>query len=194
MQYADSGDLVNVVIFIALVVISLVVRAIKLAGDKVRQTRRNPELGDAPWPAPADTEWEEWNPEAEIADDVPYRAPAAEYNRPPVAAAEGKKTVYQRQMEESESRRRAAAVDFYPSSPPPVPPTDASSECNVPNWDVVRSMEEAMARTFPKARRMARQAAFGEDRRIVLRVRDRKDLRRSVLLKEVLGQPRAFDL
>lgn len=53
---------------------------------------------------------------------------------------------------------------------------------------------ESLARAFPSAMRMVRATRVGARRPIVINATGQGNLRRAIILSEVLGQPRAFDV
>ena len=55
-------------------------------------------------------------------------------------------------------------------------------------------MDESLAAAFPAARRMVKALRPGVHRPIYLRVSGRKNLRKAVLMSEILGPPRSFDV
>ncbi len=193
IQLADFGDIVEVLFFVAIIAITLIVRAIKLAGEKAQRQnyeRQQRERSEDNWVFPSieDRGWEEWRPEGQDFQ-VEWQEPQPTPHAAPTKAEQ--ETVETAQPRYASKPTAAPAPAAFHQSQPQR--TDVP-ECNVPDREAIRAMEKAMAVAFPKVRRMARARPIGAERKIHLHVKSGRDLRRAILLKEVLGQPRAFDL
>lgn len=120
----------------------------------------------------------------------------------PVSATSGSRPV---SVERAEvvvpPQRRARARLMKRERPPPVSKrprirrTEIGSEVGQGVGETRDVAREALGGAFPSYAAMpAVLGTGGPKRRVVIRIRGRKDLRMGVVLSEVLGQPRAFDL
>ena len=191
-NYADMGDLVELLIFVAIIAVTLIIRAIKAAGEKSGGTpaRAKSNSQMETWFEPDMNQlnqWGEFQPERGSREEQPssfgsarpaaYQTRTGEPSRHPSEDAASKGTGGWEQYISSAERGKKQ-------------PDEAALAAKKGEYNTA----QAMAVAFPRGRQMARRAAMGTDRRIVLSIEGREQLRRGVLLKEVLGQPRAFEL
>lgn len=198
-----KGDFFEFLFFAIVIGITIVGRIIKAQAEKSGNSKEND-----PWAtstADADGGWEDWQPQAVAQPNI------SKYQQELMALERKKREQEQtRQPSPVEVVQESQSSDFYEGEttayefeqPAPTPYHASESgfaDSTSPGADIevdeeaLRQMREAMANAFPRARRMTRRAS-GKDRVIRITIRGRSDLRRAVLLNEVLGQPRAFDL
>ncbi len=196
MQFAQLGDILEVLFFVAIIVVTLVIRAIKGVGERSRPTASEKE-GDEVWawnPAEGETQLREWHPDGQdfelVQNPVQNSAPAA--SGPPDTHREPQQERPQmNQQNASTPKPQAEWSDSWEGTE-----IGAYDYNESPHQEATKAMEKAMAVAFPRAKRMLKDSSPGNasKRYIHLNVKGRKDLRRAVLFKEALGQPRAFDL
>ena len=210
-----GGDILEFLFFLIVIAITIVGRIIKAQAEKAKNSRNDP------WGSASDDDgWETWEPESTTADsDWSTQAPAtgnfSKYQQEMQEFDHKRKEAerLEQQIEvspplqmptptpmaqyevETESAYDLPELQSYE---PPVQPAfvSQSERDSVPvevDEEALAQMRQAMANAFPKARRMNRKAS-GKSRAIQITIKGRSDLRRAVLLNEVLGQPRAFDL
>ncbi len=203
MVLADIGDILEVVVFAAIIVVTLVVRALKAvaekaqsgAGSKTNHNKRAAVHTTAAQPI----QW--WEIDSEPPPPKPPpKPPKKQQSQSASSSSSSGKT--KTSSASTASLQSETFSETQSEVTPPAPWEDAwqSKEIGAYNYDkqphrqAREEMEQAMAVAFPKARKMLKEIQSGSSRHINISVKGRRNLRRAVLFKEALGQPRAFDL
>lgn len=188
--YADMGDLIEVLIFVAIVGISLIARAIKAANEKKGTTsfRKKAESKLNTWFEPDQNQHNQWqglqsgnqternSPYYEPEYTNPYQTQPEIYSQPYERTTTNNTGAWEQQI----STREENGV--------------SSREVGIAERKRRYNSAKAMATALPKGRQIARRATLGTNRKIILSINDRGELRRGMLMKEVLAEPRAFDV
>ncbi len=189
----NIGDII-VFVVVALVMIGKVIKGMVEQSSQRSDSRRS--SSPAEW-----TDWEDWQPVASPpSPPKPKTMPPA---RPPAMPAD------------------VAEVIRTLSEPPPAPPPEAalgtldqaptgvsgatqtesrerfgSSETFPASSELTPSqlVGGSLATAFPEATRKVPASKAGARRLVGLKIQGRKSLRQAVLMREILAQPRAFDI
>ncbi len=197
-----GGDFMELLFFLIIAAITIVGKIIQSQSKQNEQRNKRDGRGNAN----DDDKWENWQPEPgageewqSLFDPQPHPTPNS---NPSIPAPQTIK--YGRTSADATVKKQSSP---YQNSDWPNADSQTHKRTTPPNNDIqyamdnngdvdptaMREMQKAMALAIPNAKKLNRNAT-GKTRTIKLVVNGRKDLRRAVLLNEVLGQPRAFDL
>lgn len=212
-----GGDILELLFFVIVIAITVIGRIIKAQSEKAKSSR------DDSWgSASSDDGWETWEPESATTANNDWSTPAPTTGKISKYQQEMQEFEQKKQVEQQIEQPPTPPPPRMPTPKPMANyEVDTESAYDLPEplpyeepvqqaMDKIRTrkqpeepvkadeealvrMHEAMANAFPKARRMTRKAT-GKSGAIHISIHGRNDLRRAVLLNEVLGQPRAFDL
>lgn len=185
----------------------LIFKALRAFVDQQNTSR--PRSGDTDWQDDKEGDWEEWDSSTtQKQGPAPQPAPATI----PSARVASILAALERQQKKEPppvaATRPEPPTVVEPAAPAPQPLPSRKrtylSEDNLVETaaaevrQVAQStrdvIDESMAVAFPAAKAAVRQARTGTHRAIRVRAQGRSNLRRGILLSEILGPPRAFDL
>jgi hypothetical protein len=201
-----SKALENLLPFIIIGVIILF-RIVKAVLEQASQTRSAPRREET-WEE--DQGWETW--QAPPSEPAVPESPAPSKPTPPVLVPSPEIAAILEKLAERKRQKQApqpAPEPVVPAAAPPkapdlavpLPETSvvvASPQGGEPPLPAIKSPEqvvsESLAAGFPDTGRMAASTDPGQRQRIIVPVVGRRNLRTGILLAEILGPPRAFDL
>lgn len=208
----DIGDIIGLVVIVGIVVL-------KAIGNALSQKQTPPDRGTPERSSGGTGEdtfsWEDWGWEP----PTPKTAEAA----PAQPAASNERAADTQQRPQFERQAQAAMAPPDDVAAPPaewqapegwltspdehdggaaegqgyyqhVSTPDPQAAYNRAAWDSASVADQSFRYAFPEAMKKVRRLRRGTREPIVLSVKNRRDLQRGILLREVLMQPRAYDL